>query len=421
MECIANFEIKSELSVFADNHWLKFRHPSGLFRARLRNIKRDDFTPPFLLTLHLAFDAPSIDESKELAEERLADCLNMLSFVTASRFSRHRIRQIVDGTLGLQMRSCLMWADSADHEDPTPFLDDRIVASMERLLSCELTPSMQRAMRWYRLGIGSTVPDDQFQCFWFALELLAVSMKSKEKEPDLCPHCRHALYCENCKKHPVHRPYDKQAIGALIRKVDKNADDLTLAMLNKTRNSLMHGATLREIEKDLPEPREQVVDVLARIVFNALVQQFPLEAFKKEIAFGNPSTYVHRTLSGIAHIQTVVPIDADGELDLDFPGMKVTFMADGPPQSARPCLIGMSIEHYEQLSSLRFVSGDHQEMCTRIYQNAQSDGQFVQTVVLSTDWDRIRNAVNAGDMGNWQNLFREIISAAEASGGGKVH
>ncbi len=410
MQCVANYEIKSELSVFEDGRWLKLQHPTGLFRARIRNIVRSDFSTPFLLSLHLTFDAPNLEEAKEVAEERLADCLNMLALTTGSSFVRHRIRQIVDCKPGVQMRSCLMWGDSIGHEDPTPFLDDQIMDSVDRLLAFDTPPAMRRAMRWYRIGISSSIPDDQFQCFWFALELVAIAQKSSEKVHDLCPKsdCRAPLYCERCKTHPRHKPYKMQAIRTLIKTVD-NCDDVTVDMLEKARNTLMHGGTLREIEEKLPQPREEIVDVLGRIVFKVLVNQFPREIFKEKVVFGNPSTYVHRTLTGVLHLQTVVPVDADDEFDLSFSGTKAEMVTDGPPQSARPALMGMTVDQHKRLGRLSYEKGGHQEMCRRIYQKAEIRGDQVATVVLSTDMVRILDAVKRGDTGNWQDLFREII------------
>lgn len=409
MQCVANFEISSELSVFEDARWLKFQHPKGLFRARIRNIERKDFLTPFLLSLLLTFDAPNLDEATDVAEEKLADCLNMLALTTGSSFVRHRIRQIVDCTPGVQMRSCRIWGDTIGHEDPTPFLDERITKSIDRLLTFDMPPEMRRAMRWYRIGVSSAIPDDQFQYFWFALELLAISQKSSEKVPDACPHCRSPLYCETCKTHPVHKPYEKQAIRAMMKAVDKDCDDATLEMLEKARNALMHGGTLREIEKNLPEPREEIVDVLGKIVFKALVNQFPPETFSDKVIFGNPSTYVHRTLSGVAHIQTVVPVEADGEFDLSFSGMKIEMTSDAPPQSARPTLMVMTLEQHQRLVRLSYENGDHQEMCRRICARAEIHGEQVIAAVLSTDRVRILDALKRGEIGKWQDFFREII------------
>ncbi|HEY8084826.1 MAG TPA: methylamine utilization protein MauJ [Methylophilaceae bacterium] len=409
MLCVANYEIKSTLSLIADGQWLKFHHPKGLFSARIRNNARSDFSTPFLLSLHLKFDVQTFDMAADIAEERLADCLNILALTTGSRFERHRIRQIVDCTPNVDMRSCMMWGDSIGHEDPTPFLEEQIMNSINRLLTNDMSPAMSRAMRWYRLGINALVRDDQFQYFWFALELIAISQKSTAKVPDQCPHCKSPLYCETCKKHPLHKPYDKQAIRAMIKAVDNDCDEATLERLGDTRNALMHGATLREFEKKFTEPHEEIVDVLGRIVFKVLISQISRETFTEKMVFGNPSTYIHRTLTGVAHLQTIVPIDAEGEFDLSFSGTKVTMVSNAPPQSARPTLIGMTQVQHKRLIQLSYENGDHQEMCRRISQHSEVQGEMVAAIVLATDMGRILEATKRGDPGGWQDFFREVL------------
>ena len=123
------------------------------------------------------------------------------------------------------------------------------------------------------------MPDDQFVNFWFALEIVAEFQKSTDKVPDKCPKCQSPLYCKSCKTHPVHRPYARQAIRALLKAADKECDEATIERLVKTRNSLMHGSTLKEIEDSLPQPHEQIVDVLGRLLWKALILQFPHEMF----------------------------------------------------------------------------------------------------------------------------------------------
>jgi hypothetical protein len=408
MQCVANYEVQTDASVFEDGRWLTFEHPKGVFKVRLRNIVRQDYSTPFLLSLYLTFEAPDLDAAPDLADERLAECLNFLALATGCTYVRHRIRQIVDCTPGLKMRSCLMWGDSIEHENPHPIIDERITASLGRLLTYDPPPVLRRAMRWYRIGINAENPDDQFQYFWFALELIAIARKSTDKVNDKCPHCQSALYCEKCEIHPMHRPYEKQAIRTLMQSVDKTCDDAIADRLEKARNTLMHGGTLREIQEHLPKPHEEIVDVLGRIVFKVLINEFPRETFLEKLSIASPSTYIHRTLSGIAHVQTVVPIEADGALDLSFSGMQVSLMPEGPPQSARPGLIGMSLQQYERLKRLCYEPGDHQEMCRRICGHVDAQGEQVIAKALSTDMTRILEAVNRGERGPWQDLFSEI-------------
>jgi hypothetical protein len=353
-----------------------------------------------------------IDEAREIADGHLVDCMNMLAFTTGSRFQRHRIRQIVDATPGVSMRTVLMWSDSIEYEDPQPFLDEDIARGIERLSQFEMPPAIRRAMRWYRLGVNSLDPDDQFTNFWFALEIVAEFQKSTEKVSDVCPKCRSPLYCETCKTNPTHRPYAKQAIRSLLKAVDKDCDDATIDRLDRTRNSLMHGSTLKEIEDSLPQPHEQIVDILGRLLWKAPVHQFPREMFDGTISMGYPSTYVHRTMHAIAHLQTVVPTDADGDLDLNFKGTTATVMAFGPPQSARPFMIRVNADQHKQLGRLGYAKGDHAEMCLRVYQKAQEKNGQIYALVLATDMAAIKDALKRNDAGTWQDLFREIIGEA---------
>jgi hypothetical protein len=410
MKFVANYEVKAECSVIEDERVLRIKHPKGLYSARIQNIPRSVFTTPFLISFHLYFESPALNEAKEIADSLLADCLNMLALTTGASFKKHRIRQIVDATLNQGMRDVLMWSDAIEYEDPQPFLSEDTVVSIEKLLEFDIPPAIRRAMRWYRLGINATVPDDQFMNFWFALEIIAEFQKSPEKVTDKCPKCRTALYCETCKIQPVHRPFAKQAIHALLREVDEKCDDETIKRLEDTRNSLMHGSTLKEIEGSLPDPHEQIVDILGRLLWKALVHQFPKEFFKKDIVLGYPNTFVHHTVNAICHVKTIVQADDKGEFDLDFKGTQATIVPFGPPQSAAPTIIRMNVVQYKRLEKLSYTKGDHQDVCTRIYKRVKEHQGQVYAQVLSTDMKLIHEAVENGGNDEWPALFREILS-----------
>jgi hypothetical protein len=171
----------------------------------------------------------------------------------------------------------------------------------------------------------------------------------------------------------------------------------------------MHGATLREIEAGLPELHEHLVDILGRLLWKALIHQFPRDTFDGRTVFGYPSTYVSYAVHGIAHIQTVVPTKPDGDLDMSFRGMTMKMEADGPPQSALPSLIAMTPEQYERLTRLSYTKGEHQKMCSRILGRSQQHGDKVEAAVLSTDMVAIKASLSRGEVGGWQDLFREIL------------
>lgn len=420
MQFVASFEVESDVSVVSDEMTLKIEDPNSAFRARIKNIVREDFSTPFLLTLHLFFDAPNLDEAKDSAMGRLAECLNMLAFITGAGVRWYRTKKIVDCTPTAGMRDCLLWSDVVDNEDPISFLDEEIAASIEHLLKTEQPPSVKRAMRWYRIGVHERAPDDQFQYFWFAFEILAEHEKPSEKVHDSCPKCRTPLYCRECDTHPVHRPYPKQAIRSLTEAIRGSAealgvscDDDTIDKLESTRNALMHGATLKEVEADPPDSKGGVVDTLGRLVFIALLHQFSSVMADGTKRFGFPSTYLHHMVHGVAHLQTIFPMGDDGELDPDgLPGTTMSVVTD-PPQSAQPSIIVMTEEQHHRIGALAWKKGDHQDLCRRVYERIQRHDGRIVALVLSTDLARIDKAIQDEETGAWQDLFREILKPSE--------
>jgi hypothetical protein len=419
VKAVANFEVRSECSVHADDLTLIAIHPKGLYHTRIRNIPRADFSTPFLLSVHIYFETERLDFSaEELATSYLAEILNILTFATGAAFRKHRIRQIVDATPSKSaMRNVLMWGDAAEHADPQPFLDARIAKSLERLLGADTPPAVTRAMRWYRLGVGAIAPDDQYIYFWFAVEILAEFSKPTEKVPDKCPRCQSALYCETCKQHPTHKPYAKQAIRLLLKTAEPGLVDETIDRLDLVRNRLMHGATLKEIEADLPEPKEQVVDTLGRLLWKSLLLQFSGKVSEGTIALGYPNTYVHHTVHGVAHVQTVVPEGPDGVFDLNFAGMTVQIVQSGPPQSASPTVLKMTKAQYEQLVRHSYEKSDHKEMLSRICERMKSRDERVLLLVLATDMQIIRRVIASGEAGAWQDLLRTVLGDGDPRSG----
>lgn len=84
-------------------------------------------------------------------------------------------------------------------------------------------------------------------------------------------------------------------------------------------------------------------------------------------------------------------------------------------QSALPTVISMTPDQHERLGKLGFVKGDQQEMCKRVYNQVRTKDGRVYARVLSTDMAIIKDALERGDTGAWQDLLREIM---EGSSGG---
>lgn len=415
MNIAANYEVRSEWSVIADDLVLRIKDPRGAYRARIQNIQRTEYTTPFVLSVHLYFEAPSLEEARDVADTLLSDCMSLLAFTTGGSFRRHRIRQLVDATPGSPgMRSMFLWSERIQYENPEPHLSEATTRSIDRLLQFDMPPAIRRAMRWFRLGVNATVPDDQFMNFWFALEIAAEFQKSTDKVSDKCAVCGSPLYCESCKTHTTHKPYARQAIRALLKRVDQDCNDAVVDRLDRARNGLMHGSTLEEIEEagdDDQEPHEHVVNVLGHLVWRALVHQFPPEIIVG-LGFGVPSTYLHYAMDGIAQMKMSVFTLPDGDLDLDgsLKGMKAEMVPFGPPQSALPTQITITAEQLERLAKLVHTAGDHQKFSERVYQMRKVHEGTTYSIILSSDMAQIQAALNRGEKGAWQDLFREVLT-----------
>lgn len=72
MNIAANYEVRSEWSVIADDLVLRIKDPRGAYRARIQNIQRTEYTTPFVLSVHLYFEAPSLEEARDVADTLLS-------------------------------------------------------------------------------------------------------------------------------------------------------------------------------------------------------------------------------------------------------------------------------------------------------------------------------------------------------------
>ena len=127
------------------------------------------------------------------------------------------------------------------------------------------------------------------------------------------------------------------------------------------------------------------------------------------LIMGVPSTHVHYKVNSIAQIQTVVPVDSNGNFDLEFKGMTMAMQPFGPPQSASPIELGMTPDQYDRLGTLSYTKGDHQEMLRRIHGRVQEREGNIYALVLATDMSLIRQAMEKKQDGPWQDLLREIL------------
>lgn len=217
-----------------------------------------------ILCAYLLFNEESMEKAHEKSNDLLSEFIDMLTFATSMDFQIHKKVQIIDWTVGVENRSCWVFQKFPGDERPYKVLNTALLETVQILLSLELPTPMRRALKWFSIGVSAKYMDEQFQCFWFVVEILAQVIKPTEKINDKCSTCGEPLFCQSCNVHPKHKPYAKQAIKHLFSKVVKGDSDKAFSICNDVRNSLLHGDDIESIEKETDTDFDKHVDGIGR-------------------------------------------------------------------------------------------------------------------------------------------------------------
>ena len=309
---IAQIEVEAECVLPDDAEPIKYEDPHGQFQVRLSNRNICPLSEKPLLEMQLEFEADNLEDAHQQAKPLAREFLYWLSFVSKSHFRVSHVERILDWTPGLAMREQYVY--HTDHTQmPTPLLSADLTKTIE-LLNTEGVPSeVKRAIRWFANGVSAELMDDQFQCFYYAIEILAEYHKSPDRVPDLCPRCRGELFCQTCDEVSKHRPYAKQAIQQLIATVVEKGPGKAFELLDTTRNHIMHGRLIDEIEDELPIPFKDIVDHAGGIAWTCIMNSIPMPLGSHHLALAETTTYVRKRL--IVWVHAKVGGDAIGDPD----------------------------------------------------------------------------------------------------------
>jgi len=158
----------------------------------------------------------------------------------------------------------------------------------------------------------------------------------------------------------------------------------------------MHGATLKEIKDELPKSGEDIVDVLGRILFKALVHQFPKELFEEGIKLGRPNDLCPSNHDGYC---------ASAYRHSEGRGRRARlgqFHGSQGINGDRWTTSEWTAQHHcndprpvQQLGLLAREKGDHRELCKRVHERVKMGDGKVKALVLATDMAQIREALQA--------------------------
>jgi len=312
-EIISHVALSNELAGQA----LFFEAPDGGFTAQVSDLKTKLGTLDPILTIQIILEEDGWESAEEKGTECLLKFLDCLALTLNTTFKRRRTRRVIDWTPGLKSRECKLYQQFSDPNRPLPILNEEHLKSVSLFLQSDTDEALGLAMRWYRLALISELPEEAFQYFWFALEILAEREKSNILVPDKCPICQNPLFCQTCNKTAQHRPYPKQAIEELIKVTVTGQPDQFYEIMQKIRHALLHGESREKIERAQKIKLEKNKDDLGRVVWTILFNQLRknLKEAKKEDKFCilQPSSYSEYTLGVVAHAVLTAPKNSDPE------------------------------------------------------------------------------------------------------------
>jgi len=250
-----------------------FRIPIRNATVELRNKNAEPGIEFSTLSAFVIFDADSLESAHDHGDEILIELLDLLAFSTHMTFRLSKKLAVADWTPGLAERECWILKKYTGDESPYPVLNEEISETVQLLLGGDISEQLRRALRWFASAMSSRYMDEQFQCFWFVIEILAQISKSVERVNDLCPVCKQPLHCTTCNNLPTHRPYPKQSIADLFSKIVRGDDGKAFEFSNEVRNRLMHGQNVDSIERDLGVEFSKHIDVVGKVAWSALLKE----------------------------------------------------------------------------------------------------------------------------------------------------
>lgn len=327
---LSDYEVEAHLCI-PDGSQLLYSHPQGLFKLHLRNLRTETGTDTPLLSAQLILEAEDEDAAASRSRDLLRFFLDTLAFVTSNRFAIHQIVRVVDWTQGVSRRQCVQFKGFPGADLPIPALDATLLKTVRALDNAEISPRLRRALRWFAQGVGSTYFDDQFQYFWFVLELVAELTKDPSRVPDLCPKCRTAVFCSACSTTPTHRPFPKQAIQQLVERTLLDKPDEAFTKFLDVRNQLLHGEEVRDVEKSLSISMAEVVDQIGRVAWMALLYAFQatIDGTKD---FLRVDSYTHKVLTTKVHMIVGAGADPNNPRVDDLPSLQISLITRDVPR-----------------------------------------------------------------------------------------
>lgn len=294
---IADYRVKTEAALSSALSSVSYNDPEGRYTVSIR-----PSTEANEILCLLKFAADGIDKAESLADNQMRDFLQMLSYVTSLGFQIIRKTHLTDWTVTEEGRQQYVYNEHR-LDGRFDLLDESIMESVAELKRRRHPKYLAKALRWYTSALKVRLLEDQFQYFWFCMEILASGTASKAKVVDVCQRCGGELHCESCKRRSEHRPFPAQRIKNLL---EEHVSKAYAKDLLKVRNCLMHGEDRYGVENEIRRTSPQfkfewAVDLIGRVAWAAIARNFQQAGSSRLPKLLQASTYIQVSMVSKVH------------------------------------------------------------------------------------------------------------------------
>lgn len=320
---LIDFSCDADLGLLENHEYLVHTLHNGQKVAFANLEKGEGFRGFHIQMILMASDSASAQiESEQIARSLTRD----LTFFTKLRIGLPIINYVIDWSPGIDVRQAYVF----QHFDDPDFyrgLGEPTLNVVRQIQSSENYGSLRRCLHWYYCGVNARDVKDQFQYFWYALEVASTTNADRTKVVDKCLRCRGDLICKSCGKLSKHRPFDKDLIAKTLSELGLN--ESLQKELFAVRNGLAHGEEPEQIREAQIQSGNTGFDFynscngLAIFTARALGSKFKMEP---ETPWLEKRDFTLRKMQGKLEMNSRFPYreELDEYIKVDLPKIEMT-------------------------------------------------------------------------------------------------
>lgn len=276
METIrVDYKIKADLVAPSKTELPVMNNRAG-YEVRLRNAEPNEDGHFTSLIATVIGQAENIKLAESTHRSYLAEMLDVLTFVTHSRFKIIEPLRAMQWQIGQTERQFIIFHVVDQRDPPDPDLQQEFLDSVSEVERHQVPDYIRTALKYFRYGTFEDQPDDQFMRYWMALEIIAENSVEKRSTPLICRQCKTNLSCLACGTLTDVTQMPKNRIVDLVKSV---SDEQTGAEITQkfylTRNTLMHGGSVKTAEIRAKLQISELINQLATIVWHLIYRSIP--------------------------------------------------------------------------------------------------------------------------------------------------